>query len=72
MNNIHAKTVHNEYSTPHELHTITSARRVEEALKAPQRGPGPSLKALALTAFSLTKRRICKLYWSELFIQSVP
>jgi len=35
MNNIiYAKTVHKECSTPHKLHPITSARGLEEALKA--------------------------------------
>jgi len=34
MNNIYAKTVHKEYSTPHELHPITSAREFEGALEA--------------------------------------
>jgi len=40
MNNIYAKTVHKEYSTLHELHPITSAGGVEEALKAPPTGSG--------------------------------
>jgi len=65
MHNIYAKTVHKEYSTPHELHPITSAKGFEGALKAPQQGS----EALALKAFSLTKRRI--IYWSELLIWSV-
>jgi len=55
MNNIYAKTVHKEYSTQHELHPITSARGIEGALKALST---ESLEAFALTAFSLTKRRI--------------
>jgi len=50
FSNIYAKAVHKEYSTPHELHPITSARELEGALKA-------SPEALGLTAFSLTKRR---------------
>jgi len=53
--NIYAKTVRKEYSTPHK-HPIASARGFEGVLKA------PPTEALALTAFSLTKRHICKLY----------
>jgi len=60
MNNIYAKTVHKEYSTQHELHPITSARRVERVLKAFALAAAP--EGLALTAFALTKRRICKIY----------
>jgi len=63
MNNIYEKTVHKEYSTPHELYPITSARGGGggEALKAfspPNRVRGGAPEALALTVFSLTKRRI--------------
>jgi len=48
MNNIYAETVHKEYSTSHELHPITSARKFEGALKAPPTG----FEGLALTVFS--------------------
>jgi len=40
MNNIYAKTVHKENSTPHELHPITSSIGFGRALKAPLMGPG--------------------------------
>jgi len=46
MNNIYAKTVYKEYSTPHELHPITSVRGVLRALKAPQTGYGADLQKL--------------------------
>jgi len=40
-NNIYAKTVHKEYSTPQELHPITSAGWFEGAMKLPNgRSPG--------------------------------
>jgi len=38
MNNIYAKTVHKEYSTPHELHPIISARGFEGALESSPNG----------------------------------
>jgi len=34
MSNIYAKTVHKEYSAPHELHPVTSAKGFEGALKS--------------------------------------
>jgi len=38
MNNVYAKTVYKEYSTPYELHPITSARGFRRALKASPTG----------------------------------
>jgi len=69
--NIYAKTFHKEYSTPHELHLITSAKRLGERWKLPQRVRSGAPEALALTAFSLTKKCMCKIYWSELLIRSL-
>jgi len=62
MNNIYAKTVHKQCSTPHELHPITSARGFEGVLQLRDRVRGRASEALVLKAFSLTKKRICKLY----------
>jgi len=46
MNNIYAKTVHEEYSTPHGLYPITSAREFEGALKALPTGYGAEPRKL--------------------------
>jgi len=48
MNNIYAKTVHKECSTPHKLRPITSARGFKGVRKAPKRGPGRSLESFSL------------------------
>jgi len=47
MNNIYAKTVFKEYSTPHELHPITSTRGLEGGWKVLQRVRGGAPEALA-------------------------
>jgi len=66
MDNIYAKTVHNEYSTQHELHSITLARGLRERWKLlQQRGPRRSSESFSFNSIFIDKSFINLNYWFD-------